>query len=802
MAVAGQGFLEPGRPVFFSASLAESPEVADQAGALLILTDSNRKRGQRWGTIRETQGYTERLDQVPLVVDPTDQRLGALPDVPDSQTVAVQGGVRASATAYGNPVTFVPDSRPFNAVDGDLTTAWKIGAFSDARGERLLLEYDEAFLIGGVDLQQVVVPGQTRHITEVRIRTSETVLDATLDGRSFPPQLQRIELPRGTTDFLEIEILGTSDDDRKWFFGARSVGFTEVGQSPFPATETIALPGDLTVLVDRDAGQHLAVVLSRQRSDPLDPVRTDGELSLDRTFTLPFARTFTLEGDVRLATTAPTALADDLLGLDEVLRVEESSRLSGSLRSGGHAAIDGDLATAWIPAFGPQEGQTLTLEYRVPQEFEGVRLLARRSDNHSLPVEVTLFADHSFVGASRVTSVGDDYVVLDFDIETSATLLEFVVMQTDTALTFDWYSSHPVVLPVAFIEVIGLPEVAMDATVDDSCRDDLVQLDGAPLSVQVLGSTEDALARRPLGLELCGPLPEIAAGTHQLTTTPGRDTGFDIDRLVLRSLEGAASPASSVLPSVRVVDWGKTGRELEASASSSPFWLVLGESFSDGWRLSSEDVAVVGAPVLIDGYANGWLVDPTGHEGDLALHLEWTPQRLVRVGLLVSLLAALLCLGLARWGRRDEGTGEVVVLLVDPRGGLAVSGNGSAVSVGMGVAAAAWLFLPAWPLAAPLLGVVTGLVLAGRCWRRVLPLTATGLMAAAALMIVVDQVRFRYPRDFIWPTFFDQYHVLGVLAVLCALAEALRSLLARRAFRPDGAPSAGQEPSVAVRSRQ
>ena len=59
-------------------------------------------------------------------------------------------------------------------------------------------------------------------------------------------------------------------------------------------------------------------------------------------------------------------------------------------------------------------------------------------------------------------------------------------------------------------------------------------------------------------------------------------------------------------------------------------------------------------------------------------------------------------------------------------------------------------------------------------------------------MIVIDQVRYRYPRDFIWPTFFDRYHVLGVLAVLCLLAEALRSLLARRALRPAGPPAAPQ----------
>jgi arabinofuranan 3-O-arabinosyltransferase len=796
VAVAGEGFLEAGRPVFYSASLVDSPEIANQPGALLLLTDTNRKRGQRWGTIRETQGYTERADEVPLAADPTDQRLAVLPDVPGSQTVAVQTGVRASATAYGNPVTFVPDSRPFNAVDGDPATAWKVGAFSDARGERLRLDYDEAIPVGGVDIQQVVSFGQIRHITDIRIRTAESEFEVTLDSRSFPPGSQSIELPHGMTDFLEIEILGTSDGERKWYFGARSVGFTEVGQSPVAATETVALPTDLMQILDGDAGQDVAVVVSRQRSDPLDPVRTDGELSLDRVFTLPFERAFVLDGAARLSTTAPSSLLDDLLGRDEGLRVSVTSHLSGSLRTDGHASIDGDLATAWVPAFGPQEGQVLTLEYPEPLAFGELQVLARRSDNHSLPVGISLFVDHAFVGTSLVTSVSEDLVAVHFAVETTASLLEFVVERTEVSLTSDWYSSHPVILPVAIVEVNGLPATPVTALLDDSCRDDLVQIDDLPVSVRILGGTERALARQPIDVELCGPPLELSAGAHHLTTTPGRDTGLDLDRLVLRSVSIAPPQAAGSLPTVRVIDWGKTSRDLVTSAVDSSFWLVLGESFTDGWRLTSEDVAVDAASVLIDGYANGWLIDPAGRGGDLTLHLEWTPQRLVRIGLVLSLFAAIACLLLAGRGRRDEGTdaatGAAAVRLVDPRGGLAVIGNRAAVGVGLAVAVGAWLNLPAWPLAAPLLGLVTGLVLAGRCWRRILPLLATGLMATAAFMIVLDQIRFRYPRDFIWPTFFDQYHVLGVLAVLCTLAEALRTLLARRSLRPAEATAPAQ----------
>jgi hypothetical protein len=53
-------------------------------------------------------------------------------------------------------------------------------------------------------------------------------------------------------------------------------------------------------------------------------------------------------------------------------------------------------------------------------------------------------------------------------------------------------------------------------------------------------------------------------------------------------------------------------------------------------------------------------------------------------------------------------------------------------------------------------------------------------MAVAAAWIAIDQIRFRFPRDFVWPLFFEQAHVLGVVAVLLLAAAALESLLDQR----------------------
>ena len=50
----------------------------------LMVTDTNRKRAERWGTIREQFGYTERAGEV-APYDPTDQRLEVFPDAGDDR---------------------------------------------------------------------------------------------------------------------------------------------------------------------------------------------------------------------------------------------------------------------------------------------------------------------------------------------------------------------------------------------------------------------------------------------------------------------------------------------------------------------------------------------------------------------------------------------------------------------------------------------------------------------------------------------------------------------------------------------
>ena len=106
------------------------------SNADLLLTDSNRKRAERWGTVRENYGYVETATGKPLAKDPNDARLPVFP----GETTATRpsrcsaGVADIEASDYGNDVSYSPADRPFYAFDGDPTTAWSVGAFGDPRG--------------------------------------------------------------------------------------------------------------------------------------------------------------------------------------------------------------------------------------------------------------------------------------------------------------------------------------------------------------------------------------------------------------------------------------------------------------------------------------------------------------------------------------------------------------------------------------------------------------------------------------------------------------------------------------------
>ena len=149
---AAAGLLGGDELVRYSASI-DGGELADALADStgLIVTDSNRDRARHWRSSQDTTGYTE-SDQPELELlrsVSADARLPVFADReapvdPATQTVARQEGpVTVTATSYGEPFAYLPEHRPYMAIDGDLSTSWTVGEHADPIGETLRLHFEQ-----------------------------------------------------------------------------------------------------------------------------------------------------------------------------------------------------------------------------------------------------------------------------------------------------------------------------------------------------------------------------------------------------------------------------------------------------------------------------------------------------------------------------------------------------------------------------------------------------------------------------------------------------------------------------------
>jgi hypothetical protein len=221
-----------------------------------------------------------------------------------------------------------------------------------------------------------------------------------------------------------------------------------------------------------------------------------------------------------------------------------------------------------------------------------------------------------------------------------------------------------VTAPVGIAEVglagVPQPAPASTAALSAECRSDLLTVNGRDVSVRVVGTVDQV--RTGLAVEPCDGTVALPEGSNTVRSAPGLDTGIDVDRVLLSSGRNgvAAPPAVLGAPltdsgaSVRVADSGPSSYDVRVRSDGTPFWLVLGESASDGWEATASS-GRVGDRQLVNGFANGWLVTPKG-SGTFTMSLRWTPQRVVWVGFAVSAAAIVACLVLVAvtWRRRRD----------------------------------------------------------------------------------------------------------------------------------------------------
>ena len=760
--LAAVGLLEANHPVLYAASL-DGTELSPDAW--WVVTDTNRKQGRHWSTIGSNLGALEASGPLVIDEDPGDQQLDVFVDQTiGDQTIAVHRGAIADVRAsyYGNKIAYTPEDAPWFALDGDPDTAWRAGVFDETTGLVWEADLRSPATTDTVTILQPTTGVVDRVITELRITIDDDAsVDVMLDERSRVAPGQEIVVPAAGYSQLRLEVRADNLGRLSSYAGRPGIGLAEVSIPGVSDDRIVRVP----INVDATADQRLTYLFTRQRIDPATSNRSAPEPTLQREFELQSDRTFELSGQVRLS-----AQADDTTlqsALAETPAVNADRRLPGDVGSRGASAVDGDQSTTWQTPFDDVVGATLTLQGPNDSDAgEDVLTISWLDDGrHSTPTEVTVSAG----GRSQIIAIPAGTPV---DGLATATVPVSRLRSDQTSITISGIDQRQT--PEYFSGILqtmplGIAEVAFGRSdgqlvtggLDDSCRDDLVTLDGVPVAVRLSGETSTLLTGGAGTITSCAPLP-LAAGRHRIDAVPGSINGIDVDRLILDAAPSGLVTLTVLPEPLTIIATDNTSADIDIGATDTITWLSWNQSWNAGWT-ASIDGADLGPPVLIDGYANGWQIPPSAHER--TIELRWTPQRTVDIALLISAVFGLLILVLLvaspRSSQRRDATTPAFarvhpVVIV---GGLAV------------------VFLVVGGVLAALAAM--GLAMTGRRISWLPAALIVGVWTLVSVGIVAIEFRRDYPAGPDWPSRFAWAAPLTWSVIAAVVVPVVSSVLVR-----------------------
>ncbi|HZJ25727.1 MAG TPA: hypothetical protein VFF40_01715, partial [Acidimicrobiia bacterium] len=563
------------------------------------------------------------------------------------------------------------------------------------------------------------------------------------------------------------------------------------------------MPSDLLDVAGTASLDH-PLVLTMTRDGRAGDPRVDAEYGLRRAFSLPTAREFGLAGTARLNSAAPDDVVDRSLGIPDAseggITVTSSDHLFGDLASRGSSAVDGDPSTAWTTPLADIIGQSLRIETAGPVTIDRLDLAVANDRVHSVPKRLTITTADGEPRTVQVPDVGTQRKVGG----TATTVATFPPLTGNSftvtiegvraVLETDFATGEPAVMPVGIAE-LGLPGIqraAMPERLADSCRTDLVAMDGDPVGVRLDGTTQAAATGGAIELRPCdGRSVALTAGDHDVRAAPGLDTGVDLDQLVWSSAAGGAAtptaatteqPASTTsTPQLRVLSEDATSAKVHVDGATKPFWLVLGQSLNPGWtaRVDGQDL---GEPSLVDGFANGWEIEPLAGGGPITIDLVWEPQRVVNFAIAASMLAVVLCLGIVGvsvWRQRRRT--QAVVRKAEPSFASPFATAGRRPPLRRVLVTAALTGIAAAALIQPWCGLVVGglvaLVAIRPRWRFVLTVFPVLALVGISLYMIESQIDRRWLTDIGWPGHFWRLRTLGWLALAFLAADVIVGLV-------------------------
>jgi arabinofuranan 3-O-arabinosyltransferase len=758
--LASYGALPDDRPLRYAADLSRAElRSAAVAGATVVISDSNRRQAFVAARLLQNRGAVlpaaQDVSKDGTFLDPFDR--GS-----DAQTVAVQRGLKRISSPFSPQTSQFPEHRPFAAVDGDVNTEWLGDRFLAPQRRHLDLTFSAPRAVPYIDLLPY---------SDARGITRNVIVNGRL--MKVHPGWNRLALGIDRTATLTIELFGTR---RPKTGSAGGGGIRELRVPGLKVDEVLRPP----VLAEQALrGAHLDktpldYLFDRftadrpgQRGRLAGPAQAglardarDPEPQLARTIEPPAARHWTAQGWVRADSDASDDALDRIAGTTGPGSATSSSRFENRPSYRASSAFDGDPATAWAGQWIPGQPASLSWTTRRPVTVRRLRLVAPPFVARA-PREVKLNGSQAKVG-------GDGAVTFAKPLHGTRFRLDVV----DAAFPGGTPGRVRQRRAVAIAEVQGgglRLSVPRSGPVRAPCGTAAVTAGARTIPLRATGDVASLDAGRALPAQGCQGV-ELPASRFDVR---GVERPLVIDHLRLSS----EPPGGIVLPGQggRVLRQGDNGdgrRDGVRVSVDGPSWLVLGESFDDGWRArcNGDDL---GAPKPIEGYANGWLVD----RGCSRVDFRFAPNNTLRLAYVLSIFGIPFLLVALIRRRRPGYTSLEPLPEPDPVRSLDLV---SAAAVGFAIALAiAFVFaLRAGAVAFP---IVVALLWRGARVRRLIE-SATLLLAVA---VPVAYLLAKWDDRGGYNTYYAVDHRYGhwfAVAAVCLLAIALvRTLMRARA---------------------
>lgn len=643
MAAAGLLDENPGFRYAQDVSVDELRSTLQQERSRLVLTDTNQRRDAIPNRLTAGQGAPLPAD-VPLGISRT------LGDDPADQSVLVTSGVQVSATSQGGAFFDLPYGVPQNAVDGDPSTSWLFGDFRRAEGTSLTASLPQAREIGRVRITPTAL-GDVR-ISELEVSAGGTTRRVPVDGT----RPVSVDLGGAEADEVRVEVTGITGD------GFSLVGISEIDLGDdLVAERTVRTPqtfdrlyGELSSAERAEFAQMPLDVLLRRVTGSAS-ASDDTERFLVRDLSVPDDREYRASAHVRVDGDVEPVY-DELLDDTRGWTMTSSAYDFYNPLVRASRAADGDAGTAWVPS---QDMQDAWWQVSGPSRAVDRVVIRQEADaegegetQYASQVEVSV--DGESVGRY---DVGRGRTRLDLPEGTRGRTVRVTITRVDGRLAGR---------PARFTTIDTGRDVRVEPGDGSASCVSVATLDGEPVRMRpsdpaapLAGPGSDGTTWRA-----CERV-ELSAGEHQLRPVEG----WQLDDLTLRDVQGRTVARPTPPPVTQVHDDLDLGTTVEVGPAFGPYVLSTGQGFDPRWR-ASIDGEDLGDPVVVDGYAVGWVVEDNAAH---TVHIDFAPQRWANVALGVSLLTLLVCLVLlyravvpravrpgregspfARWRRRDD----------------------------------------------------------------------------------------------------------------------------------------------------